>query len=550
MIMTDTARFLFLFALSLVSSLLLVSVAINWAPRLGLMDQPGNRKIHLTAIPRVGGIVVFSSVLVVMVFSYITGWLPVSDFKDHEEIWLVLGVSLGTALVGLVDDIFTLLPKYKLLGQAVIGALFVLFGCRFEILHIPGFEPIYLHWLSLPITLFWILATVNAFNFIDGVDGLAGTVSMGIFFLVGVAAALCGNSEILILCLTFMGALGGFLIWNWSPARAYLGDAGSNGLGMLVACSLLSLGNQPRWFLARPESTQVNPIPYEFFVLTLLMAFPAIEITLSVIRRIFRGRALFRADKGHIHHRLLKFDWSHPAICMAALFVTLVLGGASLAVLSHEYGKAAWLLVFSGGFVGLSLSILGFFDFLSADFVARTRNHFLIADHFIKMQRLKLRFSNDLGEVMALLSQTCAEFGVQNFSIFMNLKGWAKKICIYSWERQSDVQQEYLNYFKVTGAKESLSRFKESISLEAGVCEAHWVFEPHIVEGDLDVEYRVLVSDFMREVLVHAYPFQEQGAEPVHIKVPGLAYAKVRSSLLHRRQQLATLEKVGIHERV
>ena len=217
--------------------------------------------------------------------------------------------------------------RYKLLGQFSLTLAFALFGFHFEVLHIPGMPPVALGLLCVPLTVFWIVAVVNAFNMVDGLDGLAATVAFGSLVLLAAVSALIGNGMELVLALGALGAVLGFLPFNWKPASIYLGDAGSGALGMFMACALVSLGQTYGQSSYNPKAVGLGqPFFYQIIVVTLLVAYPALEITLSVVRRLFNGRPIYRVDQGHLHHRFQKAGWKGPEICLTALGLTLLPG--------------------------------------------------------------------------------------------------------------------------------------------------------------------------------------------------------------------------------
>ncbi len=533
----DSLELSLLFLSALISGFFLTPLFGKVAKKFGLMDYPGHRKTHAKPVAYLGGVAVFAALSLTLGFFWLLSFRSFNISQENEKIFLIFVASFGVFVVGLWDDISHIRPRDKVLGQLIFAGLFSAFGYRFETFQVPGFQPVDLGVVSIPFTVFWILSVINAFNMIDGLDGLASTVTAGSLFLLGAASAMIGNSGILILSLAAMGSVLGFLRYNWSPASIYLGDAGSNGLGMLLAASLVALGQNNCWFPGSPTLTKElgQPFPYQVFVVTLLVSYPVLEILLSVFRRLLKGRPISRGDKGHIHHRLLNLGWAKQGACLAALGVTFLMGSVPIALLAHQYGKATWLLAVSSLLLGLVLSFLGFLNFLLPHVVARNRPHFLIANSFIAMQRGKLGLAGSREDVLALLSQTCAEFGVQGFKINVNSNGHGNSPCRYSWERSHEMSREYLNYLKTDIVKGNFEHFKEQLSLEGGNCDAFWIFEPHTEERDLDVEYRVLVSEFMKEAMDRLYVLKGNKSDNPVVQLNGLAHGKVRSSLLSRR---------------
>ena len=418
----ETQQLWLLFGTGFAASVLSVPLFIRLAGKLGVVDHPGHRKIHRQPIPYLGGVVIFLALSLSMGSYLFSHWVnnPAS-FQSPTKNLCLLFSSFGLVALGLWDDFFGLKPREKFAGQLCFALLFTLFGYRFEVLHVPGFAPYNLSpFFAVPLTTFWILSIINALNMVDGVDGLAASVAAAAFLLIATTASLLGNSLQAGMALSAVGALLGFLIFNWKPARIYLGDSGSGGLGMFLAASLLGLGKTTPFFLRDDHhQTFTQPFFYQIIILTLFVAYPAIEITLSVVRRMFRGKPVHRADQGHIHHRLMKKGWSAQAIVFMAVGVTLLPGLAAIATIMREHGLAAWFLGLTGLVIGLGISLLGFLDFLMPHSIVRSRPHFQIANHFIEMQKLKLHQAGDFEEVVTLLGQTSNEFGVQGYKLFV-----------------------------------------------------------------------------------------------------------------------------------
>lgn len=503
-----------------------------------ILDRPGNRKTHDKPVAYLGGLAVFSTLLIVIGFAFPLGLRDILESFSSQKIFIILASSFGVTLVGLWDDLFHIRPRSKFVGQLLFACLFAVFGFRFEVLQVPGFSPFPLFFMAVPVTVFWIISIVNALNLIDGVDGLAGSVTCGILGCTAVAGALMDNPGVILISLAGLGALLGFLRYNWTPAKIYLGDAGSNGLGMLVACLLISLGRtQPYVMLAGPRAPIASqPFPYQLFVLTLLAAYPAMEVLLSVTRRFLRGRPITRADKGHIHHRLTYYGWSNKWICVAAAGYTALAGSAALALLDHQYGKATWLLSTLALATGIALQFLGFMNFFRPKSIAKSRVNFQIAHHFITMQLLKLRLAHDWEEVMTLVNQTCNEFGVQGYRLIVRPGPNGKGRFHSSWERPLEEHQEYLNFLKTREKGNELTHFQDHATLPDIDAEAFWIFEPHSLEEELDVEYRVLVSEFITSVLRRIRDLKPSVIVVIPKDTPQGPHKKnVSSNLLRRR---------------
>jgi UDP-GlcNAc:undecaprenyl-phosphate GlcNAc-1-phosphate transferase len=258
---------------------------------MGLLDYPDDaRRTHARPVPRLGGIGVFVGVCVAVALGI------VFDSGDRLVLLppLVIALALGATLLfvaGLVDDLRGVPPIAKLVVQSVAALVVYRFGFRIEQLVLPSMDVVQLGILALPVTVVWIIGLSNAFNLIDGADGLAGGVA--IIALVGTAiSALVLNDHTILWCsLALIGAMLGFLRFNLPPARIFLGDSGSLVVGFLLA--VLTVRG-----MSRPDGAVYALAP--IFVLS----YPLLDTGISMLRRWLRGDPLSRADGRHIHHQL------------------------------------------------------------------------------------------------------------------------------------------------------------------------------------------------------------------------------------------------------
>ncbi len=533
----DFQPYLFFFLSGLTACLFLTPLFIRIAPRLGLLDHPAHRKTHAQAIPKSGGLALVASVLLasalsIKLFGRSMGYDEISTIKSA----FVLGITFAAAAIGLMDDLFEMRPLQKLLLQALVIGAFAFLGFRFEILHLPGLKPFGLSFLDVSLTIFWMLAVLNGFNFMDGIDGLAGSVTAVILLGIGVAEALSTGHGPGGIWLTTLGATAAFLFYNRQPAKIFLGDTGSIALGTFITATLVALGSPRPGFLdfrLFSHNAQAEPIRYQILTVTLLVGYPALEAALSTFRRAFKrysmGRSMGSAEREHIHHVLLKAGWPVNRICLAAAAIQLALSGAGLLVMAHKNGLVLWLLVplfILAAFFGPKF---GFFNFLQMS--SRQRPNFRVANYFISMQKVKLELANSREDVLVLVSQTSQEFGVKSCRLIIkpDENGLGGTDYFHEWDTRKP--SEFLGFIHGEGPAKS---FSDHYKLSGGRGGAHWVFEPQAQEEDLDVEYHVLVSDFMRQALETALRI---GTDQATLEMPAadpLAHEAVSSHILRR----------------
>ncbi|MDE3197197.1 MAG: undecaprenyl/decaprenyl-phosphate alpha-N-acetylglucosaminyl 1-phosphate transferase, partial [Acidobacteriota bacterium] len=300
----------------LIFSLALTPIVRDIFRSYNVVDRPGRRKVHAYPIPRVGGIPIALAYLIAL--NALRG--PGSVFPLH---WLQTVLS-GAAIIfvtGLVDDFLNLSPLTKLAGQ--IAAAVVAF---FSGLSIDSFGNTALpQWASLLITVFWLLLTTNAMNLIDGLDGLCGGAAFWATLAFAAIGLMRGNDLLAFTALPLAGALLGFLAFNFNPATVFLGDSGALTIGFL-------LGSFGIVWTGHNVTGQGVAIPL------LALAVPMLDLGLAIVRRKLRGRHIFAADRGHIHHRLLDrgFSVRKSALILYAVGIVGGLFGLMLSYTGHH----------------------------------------------------------------------------------------------------------------------------------------------------------------------------------------------------------------------
>ncbi len=274
-----------------------------------VLDRPGGRKVHRYPIPRVGGIPIAAAYTSVLYFFEPGGFSPLAAK-------LAPGAAL-VFLIGLADDFFNLRPLTKLLGQVAAAGLVFAAGLRVETIAGFGVAP----WLSLLLTVFWLLLCTNALNLIDGLDGLCAGMGLLATLTLFAAAWLQGNVQLAQATFPLAGALAGFLLYNFNPATVFLGDSGALLIGFLLGCYGMAWSQKTATILS-------------ILVPLLALSVPLLDVSLAVLRRFLRNRPIFAADRGHIHHRLLDQGFS-PRRAVLVLYLVASLAAAFALLLSH-----------------------------------------------------------------------------------------------------------------------------------------------------------------------------------------------------------------------
>ena len=263
-------------------------LVIKIAYKLGAVDKPDHRKVHQHTMPRLGGMAIYLSFLICMLY-----YIEVSG----PFMGLIIGASI-IFIVGMLDDIYQLSPWVKLLGQCIAAAVAIYFGVVVEFLTNPFDGLLNLGYFSIPLTFLWIVGVSNAINLIDGLDGLAGGVSAIAAVTMGIVALFQGQVPVAVTAFILAAGIAGFLPYNFYPAKTFMGDGGSNFLGFVLACIAI-LG------------TAKSAALISLFIPIVILGIPIFDTFFAILRRIHKQAPIFKPDKDHLHHRLMALGMSH-----------------------------------------------------------------------------------------------------------------------------------------------------------------------------------------------------------------------------------------------
>ena len=309
-------------------------VVKNLAYKVGAVDVPkDNRRMHKRPIPRLGGLAIFLGfILSVLIF------LPL----DEPLRGMLLGAVIIVVL-GIFDDIYALPAKPKFLIQIAASLIAVLMGNKITILSNPNVfsdNPIWeLGWLSIPVSVIWIVAITNAVNLIDGLDGLANGVSAISATTMLVIALMASEAQVAIVMAALVGASVGFMPYNLNPAKMFMGDTGATFLGYILAT--MSIQGLFKYYAV-----------ISFVVPFMILGLPIFDTAFAFIRRIAHGQSPMHADRSHIHHRLIDMGLNQKQ-AVATLYVISAILGLSAVVLTTSGEQKAILLFLTLCIVGV-----------------------------------------------------------------------------------------------------------------------------------------------------------------------------------------------------
>jgi len=471
-------------------------VCLDWATRMHWVDRPGHRKSHKRPVPYLGGMALFASmVLTVPILTFLCGVSELPGFSLSSLLWCFLP-ALGASALGLWDDLFDMPARVKFIGQGGLALLFSLFAYRFSVIHIPGFAPIGLDpAVAAVVTTFFILAIVNGFNMIDGSDALCLSASITALFWIALLTQWQGQPHLVALSLAGCGACLGLLYWNKPPARMYGGDAGSQGLGFLVACMLVAAGaGEPgQFFNDLSAAASRQPFRFQIVVACLLAGVPALEVFLTVARRGLQGRPLGRADQGHLHHRLARLGLKPRGVAIVAAINNIVIAAIILAVLSGHKGLAVLVIIGQVALWVLGLQKLGYGRIFQRRWLDDRRPHFAVANHFTNMQIAKLKLATNRDEVLALVAQACHEFGVLECRITLRDRTNTYRLWTWAWQDPAPLP--------VPARLRHLPHIADRARLPGRRNHAVWTLVNDEREYELTMDMRVLMVEFMARAL-------------------------------------------------
>ncbi len=321
------------FVISLVISIILTPFVRKIAYKLKALDYPTYRKVHKEPIPRIGGIAFYLSILLVNLI-----------FNKTVVVERILLVGSLVFIVGLLDDFVELKPTPKFGLTFLVIMISVLIGIRLESFKIPYTDITISGWLAYVFSFLWLLGITNAMNFIDGLDGLAAGISAISSFSLLIISLLLRRMESAIFLSIMLGGVLGFLFFNFPPASIIMGDSGAMFLGFLL--SAISIAGVLKF------SALIN-----LLVPILILGVPILDTIFSIIRRIATGRAPWKFDKDHIHHRFLKIGMDTKQSIGFIYLINIAMSLIAIILSLLYYNKEISLLILTGT-LGLIIFIL------------------------------------------------------------------------------------------------------------------------------------------------------------------------------------------------
>lgn len=390
-----------IFISSLVLSMVLTRQVRALAHAHGWLEPPRlDRHVHTTPVPRIGGVAIYLAFTVVVVAALFARVNGPSFLPPIGSTLALLGSALSIFLLGLLDDLYGVSPRGKFLVQAVAATILFIGGFGIHRLNLISSGRVLQSFIGLPLTILWVLLITNAFNLIDGLDGLAAGSALFSTIVVFILSLVIPNPFVTCLAIALAGSILGFLRFNFHPATIFLGDSGSLFIGFMLAALAL-------------VGSQKAPTIVAIAIPIVSLGFPILDVVLAVARRFVARKPLFDGDKSHIHHKLVGRGLSQRDAVLTLYAVTAGFGFMSLVLLQQRRAIALVLAVTGIGiFVGVQqLKYQEFAELLSVlQRVSRRRQ--VLANHVaIRLAAEKLGECGELGPVCQILKDTLEPIG-------------------------------------------------------------------------------------------------------------------------------------------
>ena len=323
-----------IFVTTLLGTVLLMPLVIRLALRINATDDPDHRKVHEAPIPLLGGVAITTTFVAIILL-----FVPFDPV-----VWAFLAGLAIIALTGLVDDLWHLRPLFKFSGEILVSLVFLIMSgvALHSFGDLIGTGVVTTGRYALAVSVFCMIGVMNAMNMADGLDGLAGGISLIACVFLAIFSVLSGQTVLTSMLVALMGCMAGFLYYNRYPARVFMGDTGSLVLGYVLSAICI--------LMVESRNTEIKVAPIS---MAIVMGLPIVDAILVMTNRLLHGRNPFSADNTHLHHRLMALGFSHVQTVL--VIYVLMLSCGLLGVVMR--GLPEWVQFYTG--VGYATLIFG-----------------------------------------------------------------------------------------------------------------------------------------------------------------------------------------------
>jgi UDP-GlcNAc:undecaprenyl-phosphate GlcNAc-1-phosphate transferase len=398
----------FVLAICLTPLIILVGKKSN------IVDHPGVRKIHTSSIPLLGGLSIYLTaiILIPIVNFFFFDYLVI----NREFIGLFIGGTIMIAL-GMVDDKIGLSAKEKFIFQSLAALVVSIMGWNIQNISIPYLDGgITLGLISIPFSVIWYVGIINAVNMIDGMDGAASGIAAIALSFCAYIFYFYGQNDLMLMSLIIIGALFGFLTFNFNPAKIFLGDTGSLFLGFILA------------LFATKAPSLATPIGGHYInscsilVSISILFYPLLDISFALMRRIAKGSSIYKPDKSHIHHKLLVYFSWNPKICALFIYFLGLCGGMCGIMIFNRNTEG----LVGAGLLYTSILFYIFNKFQYRESISNTskiqKNKTRTLLYLTKMMDQKIELANNINEINRILEWIMEETEIEGLELISDEK--------------------------------------------------------------------------------------------------------------------------------
>jgi len=384
---------------------LLVPVVRILALRLNAFDPPSERRVQQRHIPSLGGLAVAACIYVGIGLLYLWPNVISAEFfaRPYNVGALLLG-GLPVLALGVYDDLHGADATVKFGVQILAGLIVCTISGPIRSIRLPLAGNVELGLAAVPVTIFWIVAVTNAFNLIDGVDGLAAGVGALVCAASFFIAHMYGHVDMMVFAAIMTGSLVGFLLFNFHPASIFLGDTGSLFLGFTIA-------------VASMHSAMKTPTTVLMLIPLCMLGYPLLDTSLAIVRRFLKGKPIFSCDRSHIHHKLLAAGLGHRAASGVAYGLTLLFTGVAVLHLCGRNGETGILLAVAVVVLAAMFKVFGYWEFVRTRFSPALRRKYRVYNLFGQVVSLKMQDARNVDELWQLICQLGKEFDLHSIRL-------------------------------------------------------------------------------------------------------------------------------------
>ena len=405
MVLLSYKTYIVLFLAAFVVTYLLVPLVKKLALKWGAVSLPTDRHVHQHPIPRMGGLAVAVSFYGGV--GALVLWHNLVSESFFAGTWDVAALLIGGLVIlalGVYDDLRDVRAKIKLLVQLLAATIVCALSGSMQLVNLPFVGVVELGLLAVPVTILWIVVITNAFNLIDGIDGLAAGVGILVFAVSFFIALTNGQVRMMVTAAIMSGALLAFLRYNFHPATVFLGDTGSQFLGFCTA--VVSL-----------QSSTKGTTAVLLLIPVCVLGYPLLDLSLAITRRVLKGKPIFSPDRSHIHHKLLACGLGQRAASGVVYVITLFFTGIALFQVQGRSAGVGIFLALLLAALAVMFNAFGYWDFIRNGLGSSMRTRFRVCNLMQQFAAAKMEEAESVDDLWELTCLVAKEFDLHTVKL-------------------------------------------------------------------------------------------------------------------------------------